>query len=456
MSSIPTTSSLRKRLSSQHHPNYKSTSSTSADNAMATDLSYQNGEIAAIEIHSEQVKDSADVTVPNNEEHAGEMNSNDNGDDDNDNNNDNGENSDDENGDDNNSNNNNDQDAAIVDDGDAASILSSSRSDSMREYFYNWRLFFPATGNPRHWFRWLMVGGGAFAKPQSDASLNYSLAGLARCLILMRQYLEHYGLPRQGGARDQEYVLREVIRDLYAGGVPLWALEPVMQKAAEGLTGQPNVNWLLFPRKAFVYSPSTGATSMFKMERGFFIRKMDRMEKVAVRLASFASNVQGVANIPARFPNPKEFTRAARTESMRSLNRTEDAPILARKILRLASKNKGLFYYINSQEYQGSNDSDTIQEMEDLRAGSRDSHNGRDTAPPIRRPDMRPSAVKDFWVVTEEERDLFSRLACQEAMRHIKDIDKVEKEENANSNAWLIIAYRMCASAGGALLSLLF
>ena len=75
-----------------------------------------------------------------------------------------------------------------------------------------------------------------FPPDQSDEELHASLAGLARCLQLLREYLANFGMPERGGPRDQEYVLREIIRDLYAGGVPLWALEPVMQKAAEGLT----------------------------------------------------------------------------------------------------------------------------------------------------------------------------------------------------------------------------
>jgi hypothetical protein len=81
-----------------------------------------------------------------------------------------------------------------------------------------------------------MIKGARFSSEQSDEELHASLAGLARCLYLIREYLAHYGMPERGGPRDQEHVLREIIRDLYAGGVPLWALEPVVQKAAEGLT----------------------------------------------------------------------------------------------------------------------------------------------------------------------------------------------------------------------------
>lgn len=120
-------------------------------------------------------------------------------------------------------------------DDDEVSVTSSERS-SVRNYFYNWRLYVPATGNLWHLVRWLMVGGGKHAAPPTDKALLQSLEGLALCLILLRKYLDQHGMPPTGGARDQEYVLREVIRDLYAGGTPLWALQPVMQKTAEGLT----------------------------------------------------------------------------------------------------------------------------------------------------------------------------------------------------------------------------
>jgi hypothetical protein len=37
---------------------------------------------------------------------------------------------------------------------------------------------------------------------------------------------------------------------------------------------------------------------MFTIQRGFEVCKMEDMEKVVVRLASFASNTRGVSNVP--------------------------------------------------------------------------------------------------------------------------------------------------------------
>ena len=106
-----------------------------------------------------------------------------------------------------------------------------------QDYRYNWRYYVPSGTNCCRWFRWFVVGGTAFAQPQSTEELEDSLQGLAKCLLLIRRYLALYGMPKNGQLlKDQQYVLREICRDLYSGGAPLWALEPVMQKAAEGLT----------------------------------------------------------------------------------------------------------------------------------------------------------------------------------------------------------------------------
>lgn len=93
--------------------------------------------------------------------------------------------------------------------GDDKSTTSSTRSSS-KQCRYNWRLYAPATNNVAHFLRWAIVGGSKYAHEQSDEELHDSLAGLARCLHLLRDYKIHYGMPDRGGARDQEYVLREV------------------------------------------------------------------------------------------------------------------------------------------------------------------------------------------------------------------------------------------------------
>ena len=48
------------------------------------------------------------------------------------------------------------------------------------------------------------------------------------------------------------------------------------------MQGNPNVNWLLLPRKAFVYNPTAVTTSMFKMERGFDMSKLGKCSVVYI------------------------------------------------------------------------------------------------------------------------------------------------------------------------------
>lgn len=305
-----------------------------------------------------------------------------------------------------------------LEDDDDNDETSSTRSSSSRRY--DWRVFRPRDGGWVHFLRWFVVGGASYAK-KTDDKLQEDLGKLARCLILLREYLSTFGMPAKGGPMDQEVVLRQVLRDLYAGGAPLWAVEPVMQKAAEGLTGTPGINWFLLPRKAFYSSTSTITSTMFTIERGFNVQKLGAMEKVAIRLASFASNTKGVSNIPERFPEPSELQKAARMESVRfdesfrtggTVLKSQDPSVVAKKILRLASHAEGLFYFVNAREYS----------------------------------EMPGQRMNDFWVVTEQERELFSRLATIEAMQMIKEIDANCGKETYSY--WTISLFRVMASAG--------
>jgi hypothetical protein len=79
------------------------------------------------------------------------------------------------------------------------------------------------------------------------------------------------------------------------------------------------------------------------------MNKLDAMEQVVVRLASFASNTNGVSSVPARFREPKELEKAAKEESSRfvggqaDVNMDKDA--LAAEILSLGSDAEGLFFF---------------------------------------------------------------------------------------------------------------
>ena len=51
---------------------------------------------------------------------------------------------------------------------------------------------------------------------------------------------------------------------------------------------------------------------MFRKDRGFNISKVSHIEGVEVPLASFASNVLDVSNIPSQFPHPRELVSKLR------------------------------------------------------------------------------------------------------------------------------------------------
>lgn len=277
---------------------------------------------------------------------------------------------------------------------------------------YNWRTYRPDDNSWVHFLRWFVAGESRYAHV-SDAALYQALSGLARCLVLLRSYQERFGMPENGDIRDQEYVLRECVKDLYAGGAPLWSLESIMTKMAHGLTGNPHVNWYFLPKKAFVFAPSSGATTMFSLQRGFSMRKLADMEVLTVRLASFASNTRGTSDIPMRFPFHDELQQTAAAEEATfrfqpPLTQEE----LAEEILDTASEGQGLFYYVNARGY--------LQSVQD-------------------------PEVSDFWTIPEAERELFSRLACREAMTMIQEIDAGQKQLYP---PLVIIAFRMIAAAG--------
>lgn len=284
---------------------------------------------------------------------------------------------------------------------------------------YDWHEFWKG-GNWWRFVRWLATGIADGAK-QSDEEIQENLDSLARMLHLLREYYDRFGMPEQGGPKDQEYVLREVAKDLYAGGSPIWALEPVMKKVAEGLTGKRGVDFFMLPRRCFIFAPSSGATSMFHFNRGYDMQKLDGMEAIAVRLASFASNTSSVASMPSRWPKPQELRRAYRTDSLAGSSTYEDKEDLAEEILTLASEAEGLFFFINSQKQATARDSPMLSQMD------------------------KTSELGEFWTVEDNLRELFSRLAVLEAATAIDKMDAERKPLYSNAT---IVFFRLGSSAG--------
>jgi hypothetical protein len=313
----------------------------------------------------------------------------------------------------------------------AAEISSNSLVDG-HDAEYDWKEFWNG-GNILQFFRFVSAGTSSVAH-QSDEARNRNLVSLARMLVLLREYHDNFGMPDDGGPKDQEYVLREVCKDLYAGGAPIWSLEPVMEKAAEGLTGKRGVDFFLLPRKAFIFAPSSGATIMFRIERGFDMQRLNAMERIVVRLASFASNTHSVASVPTSTEKPTRqiLYLAMRRGSAISLTQVPDPEKLSEEILALASENEGLYYYVNSESQMYGTQS-SISDDEKDEGESRDF------------------GMRNFWKVEGSTCELFSRLAAKEAMM---SMDKMDKDMKVLYSKLMINAFRMVASAGGRSLSM--
>ena len=141
---------------------------------------------------------------------------------------------------------------------------------------------------------------------------------------------------------------------------------------------------------------------MFKIAPGFFIAKLGAVEQVAVRLASFASNTRSVERLgTAAFRSPRrdELSRIQRSETAAVTAdlqaRQPTAEELGREILDLASSTYGLFFYLNNPKIQ---------------AG------------------VQNATTSDFWTVSDTTRELFTRLAAQEAahtMEHVRRNERV-------------------------------
>lgn len=281
-----------------------------------------------------------------------------------------------------------------------------------RLYPYNWKEFW--NGADIIQFTRFLVSG-EYDCQQSEGDRCRNLQSLARMLVLLREYYDLYGMPEDGGPADQEFVLREVCKDLYSGGAPIWALETVMAKAAEGLTGKKGVDFFLLPRKAFIFALSSGATSIFRIERGFGIQRLNATEQIVARLASFASNSHSVACIPLpdSLPTRQYLSVAMRRGSIRCLLEPQRAEELAKEVLTLASEAEGLYFYVNShhQSFAKKDAGDSKVDTEETGASKVLGATGK-------------SALDSFWSVEESSCELFSRLAAKEAMASIEQMDK--------------------------------
>ena len=370
-----------------------------------------------------------------------------------------------------------------------SSSISSDLSDLPR---YNWRDYAPKlrsdSDHAIHCIplvRWCIAGGASYA-PQSDQLIRKNLSGLAKCLVLLRQYQMRYGTPYRGGPKDQEVVLREVYTGLFTGGAPIWAISTVMEKVVEGLTGHQNVKWMILPRMALAQDSNSGETFMFSATRSFDFSKLEAMEGLAIRLCSFATNTRGPNVVPSRTPNSKELSKAAKDGSTMTLfdvvgvgqqrqggvqgglsyaiedqsssatgGDDDDAQAyLAKKILNLSSKSESIFYFANMQAAaaaaegndEGQNGSDMTTKLSFSSSPqpivSSDAQNRKQ-----RWAKIMLMSKDGFWKVTQNDRELFRRLATIDALQRLT---KLRKNYKTLYPGWLWAVFRGISSAGAA------
>ena len=299
--------------------------------------------------------------------------------------------------------------------------INSTYVLSPRRRYYNWKEFQPRESGLLRKLRWLVSGDTTFAK-QTDEQMASNFASLARMLILLREYKEKYGMPEFGGPQVQRNVIADITKELYQSGGPVWVLEPVLERVAEGLNGKTGVQFSILPRQAFIFYPSSertpAGTVMLKLQPGFYMNRLGRVEQVAVRLASFASNTKSVERLSSsafRMPQKEELLRVEQNETVSVStdlqNENPTAEELAKAILDLASETYGLFFYLNSPKFQKA----------------------------------AKSAPDEFWVVEDSTSQVFTRLAANEASQ---SLSKIQRDEKELYSPLTVSLFRIFSSAG--------
>ena len=265
---------------------------------------------------------------------------------------------------------------------------------------YDWHEFLPRNVTALKVLQWIMTGSSMRAR--THAQRLDKLNGLARLLLLLRAYQAKYGVPTQGGPTVQRHVLAQITSELYASGAPVWVLSAVMDRVAEGLTGLTEVQYFLLPHRCFIFYPSgidnnrsdtssSSTTGMFKINPGYDIARLDAVEQVAIRLASYASNTPTMERLLVPKPfTADELAYAQQRQQdvvaayLRQVRPTE--PQLAQEILHWARHTYGLFFLLN--------------------------HN----------PVFPDKSDASFWTVAESTRQIFTRLAAHEAAQALQQI----------------------------------
>ena len=244
-----------------------------------------------------------------------------------------------------------------------------------------------------------------------------------------------FGIPDRGGERDQIWVMKEICARLYASGTPMWVLQPVMSRFAEGLTGARGVYFIVFPRAAMLYSPVSQNTISFPMERGFNIQTLTMAERVLVRVSSFASNVRSVHSIQPGSFSPRDLMRASRGMSYKNIGAELSKDEISREILDLANDGVGLFFLTHEEKRK---DNPATSKYTILGKIKDSLHKDGKEA--------ELSSMEDFFKVKDTSREIFTRLATIEAVEALEGITNAPKLYSRN----IVLLFRVISSVGAA------
>ena len=241
-----------------------------------------------------------------------------------------------------------------------------------------------------------------------------------------------FGIPDRGGERDQIWVMKEICARLYASGTPMWVLQPVMSRFAEGLTGTRGVYFIVFPRAGLIYSPASENTMSFPTERGFDIGKLTLTEKLLVRVSSFASNARSVHSIQPGSFNPRDLMRASRGISSKNLDNELSKDEISREILDLANDGVGLFFLTHEEKRKDNPATSKYTILGKLNAIFKKVGQ-----------EVEKHSMEDFFKVKDSSREIFTRLATIEAVTSLDSITEAPKIPMK-----IVIMFRVISSMG--------
>lgn len=108
--------------------------------------------------------------------------------------------------------------------GETKPLINETSGDSRRYRYhvlqntsarYSWKKFSPKKTRPLEFISWLIRGVSSQVSLSED-DIDENFRKLAQMLMLLREYEARFGLPEDGDAKDQQWVLRELCCHLYA------------------------------------------------------------------------------------------------------------------------------------------------------------------------------------------------------------------------------------------------